>query len=387
MNVITVSREYGAGGGEVARRLAEVLGWELLDRELLHRAAAVEHVPDAELERLDEQALSLLDHFRLHPPHERYMHGLTAATRQAAARRNVILVGRGTRQILGAAPNAFHLRLVAPLEWRAQRMATREGWPLAEAQARCAAVERTRERFMRYFFGAAVGPEQYDVVVNSGRVALDTIVEVVAAVVRGEPTSPMAAARPRVLTASRELGAGGTTILPAVAQCLGLRLLGRELLEEEAVRLGVPAAELKPLDERPSGVWRRLSKATLVRSSVQTLATLMHEHAARGNVLLVGRGGNHLLRDVPTAVHVRLVAPLPFRVRRVMRHQWMREAVALNMIAESDAERRSYAEAQFATDWADPLEYDWTVNGSRPADQVVDLIARAALRQWQQLPA
>src|SRR5438045_3155743 len=41
MNVITVSREYGAGGGEVARRLAEALGWELLDRELLHQAAAV----------------------------------------------------------------------------------------------------------------------------------------------------------------------------------------------------------------------------------------------------------------------------------------------------------------------------------------------------------
>src|SRR5437588_6096235 len=57
MSVITVSREYGAGGGEVARRLAEALGWELLDRELLHRAAAVEQVPDADLERLDEKAI------------------------------------------------------------------------------------------------------------------------------------------------------------------------------------------------------------------------------------------------------------------------------------------------------------------------------------------
>ncbi len=53
MNVITVTREYGAGGYDVARRLAEVLGWELLDRQLLHQAAAVEHLPDAELERLD----------------------------------------------------------------------------------------------------------------------------------------------------------------------------------------------------------------------------------------------------------------------------------------------------------------------------------------------
>jgi cytidylate kinase len=48
MNVITVTREYGAGGGEVARRLAELLGWQLLDRELLHQAAAVEQVPDVE---------------------------------------------------------------------------------------------------------------------------------------------------------------------------------------------------------------------------------------------------------------------------------------------------------------------------------------------------
>src|SRR5467141_2766439 len=117
MNVITVSREYGAGGGEVAKRLAETLGWELLDRELLHQAAAVEHVPDADLERLDEKTLSMADRFRLHPPHEQYMHGLREAARQAAARGDVVLVGRGTRQLLGDTPNTFHLRLVAPKEW------------------------------------------------------------------------------------------------------------------------------------------------------------------------------------------------------------------------------------------------------------------------------
>ena len=42
----TVSREYGAGGGEVARRLATALGWDLLDHELLHRAAQLEHLLD-----------------------------------------------------------------------------------------------------------------------------------------------------------------------------------------------------------------------------------------------------------------------------------------------------------------------------------------------------
>src|SRR5207248_128917 len=145
MKVITVSREYGAGGGEVARRLAEALGWELLDRELLHQAAAVEHVPDADLERLDEKAVGMADRLRFHPPHQKYMHGLTEAVRQAAARGNVILVGRGTRQLLGDRPDAFHLRLVAPRDWRVARMAEREGWSPQRALARCLEVDRTRD--------------------------------------------------------------------------------------------------------------------------------------------------------------------------------------------------------------------------------------------------
>src|SRR5689334_15070829 len=141
MNVITVTREYGAGGYEVAHRLAEVLGWELLDRQLLHQAAAVEHLPDADLERLDEKAVRMADRFRLHPPHERYVHGLREAARQAAARGNVVLVGRGTGQLLLDTPNVFHLRLVAPREWRVRRMAQREAWTLEHALARCTAED------------------------------------------------------------------------------------------------------------------------------------------------------------------------------------------------------------------------------------------------------
>ena len=107
MKVITITREYGAGGGEVARKLAEALGWELLDRELLHQAAEVEHVPDAELERLDEKTITMADRFSLHPPHKKYLHGLTEAARQAAQRGNVVLVGRGARQLWARRPTRF----------------------------------------------------------------------------------------------------------------------------------------------------------------------------------------------------------------------------------------------------------------------------------------
>jgi cytidylate kinase len=153
MNVITVTREFGAGGYEVAGRLAEALGWELLDRALLHQAAAVENLPDEELERLDEKVVSLGDRFRLHSPHQQYLHGLREAALQAAARGNVVLVGRGTGHLLADRPKVLHLRLVAPKEWRAGRMSAKEGWTREQALERCTEQDRTRERFTRYLYG------------------------------------------------------------------------------------------------------------------------------------------------------------------------------------------------------------------------------------------
>jgi len=185
MNIITITREYGAGGGEVARTLADALGWELLDRELLHQAAEVEHVPDAELERLDEKTLSMADRYRMHPPHQKYLHGLKTAVEKAAERGNIVLVGRGARHLLGERPGALHLRLVAPKAWRAQRMSQLENWSLDESLARCTEVDRIRSRFARYFFGdKATQPAQYDLVFNTGRVPLEDVAAVAAALVR-----------------------------------------------------------------------------------------------------------------------------------------------------------------------------------------------------------
>ncbi len=217
MNAITITREYGAGGYEIARALADALGWELLDRELLHRAAAVEHLADAELERLDEKAISLADRFRLHPPHQHYIHGLTEAARSAAARGNVVLVGRGTGQLLADAANVFHLRLAAPRQWRAGRMARQEGWTMEAALARCTQEDHIRDRFTRYFFGeAAFQPARYHAIFNTERVPLEDVVASVVGVIRGEGESPPVADAPgspskasgRVLTLARELGAG-----------------------------------------------------------------------------------------------------------------------------------------------------------------------------------
>ena len=413
MKVITITREFGAGGGEVARELAQTLGWEMLDRELLHQAAEIEHVPDAELERLDEKAISTADRFRLHPPHQKYLRGLSEAARRAAQRGKVVLVGRGARHLLGEMPEVFHLRLVAPREWRAKRMAGLEGWSLDEARSRCLEVERIRGLFTRYFFGpSATEPAQYDLVVNTARVPLEDVTGVVAAMVRpgsaeaGPETekgpicrngpkgaahkldlSPFPAPFParRVLTLSRELGAGDSNFAPALADRLKLHVYDRELLEQEAAGLGVPEAELEKIDEQPASIFQRFRPGSIYQRYFAALEQIIRKLADRGDAILVGRGGNCYLRDDPRAFHVRLVAPTAVRCRRIMEYRWVREAVAKKLMAESDGRRRRFHESYFGIDWSNPLEYHVTVNSGRLALMALDLISAAAGFHWSRM--
>lgn len=387
MKIITVSREYGAGGGEVARQLAERLGWELLDRELLHQAAAIQHVPDAEIEAMDEKTAGLLDRFRLHPPHERYMNGLKQAGRAAAARGNVVLVGRGSRFLVGESPDVLRLRLVAPLSWRAERMARVEDWPQEQALARCAEVDRSRARFMRYFYGdAATRPASYDLVVNTGRVALDDLVALGTGLVRGEENPEWGGPRPgrRVLTVSREMAAGDAALVSALAARLGLRVYDREFLEEEARRLGLTEADIRHIDEQPPGVKDRLGASKLRHRYLEVLRQLIGELAGKGGILLVGRGSAGFLRDDPRAFHVRLTACTAGRVRKVMEHHWLREEPARKLLTDSDDPRQRFYQDAFGRDLTCPLEYHLTVNAGRLGARTVDLVASAAERHWAQ---
>ena len=185
----------------------------------------------------------------------------------------MVLVGRGARHLLGEMPDVFHLRLVAPREWRAERMARLEGWSLDQARARCLEVDRTRELFTRYFFGdAAAQPAQYDLVVNTARVPLEDVTCVVAAMVRpGSAEAVSSPAARRVLTLSRELGAGETGFAAALADRLKMHVYDRELLEQEAVRLGVPEAEMEKIDEQPAGIFQRFRPGSIYQRYFEAL--------------------------------------------------------------------------------------------------------------------
>jgi cytidylate kinase len=263
-------------------------------------------------------------------------------------------------------------------------MATSEGWPPDQAEARLLQLDRTRERFTRYLFGpAAYRSCEYDLVVNTGRMPLDEVADLVASFVRGDSASDAAGATgARVLTLSRELGAGETGFAPTLADRLGLRCYDRALLEQEAARLGIVEAEAERIDESPAGIFERFRLGSIHCRYFEVLAQLMGELADRGEVLLVGRGGSCFLRHHPRAFHVRLVAPMSVRVRRVMEYRWLAEPLARKLITETDERRRGFYQDYFGTDWTEPLGYDITVNSGRLGAAAVDLVEAAAGRVW-----
>lgn len=385
MRAITISREYGAGGHEVAERLAEALGWELLDHELLHQAAELERLPDSALEAFDEKAVGLVERLRVHPLHERYRHGLAEAARHAVDRGDAILVGRGTRQFLGDVPETFHLRLEASRAWRARRIARIEDLSWERATARCAEEDRARGRFMHYFFGEGTAePVRYDLVVDMERTPIDDVVACVVSLARDEwPSGDVDDLRDRrILTLTGEAGAGAVGLAATLADRLGLAVYDRRLLEYESERLGVKVADVESVDERPAGIFGRLIPGDLSHLCFEALKRIMGELADRGDVLIVGRGGSRFLEGDPRAFHVRLVADPAIRLRRVMEQYWLADDAAQALIDRTDARRRKFYHSSFGVAWADPLGYHCTANTGRLGPAVVDLTEFLADRCW-----
>jgi cytidylate kinase len=97
--------------------------------------------------------------------------------------------------------------------------------------------------------------------------------------------------------------------------------------------------------------------------------------AREGNVLLVGRGGQVLLRNHPSAVHIQIVAPLHYRQTIVMQRFEMNKREAQNRIRASDRARFDYVRRYHDADWLDPSLYHLVINtGCVPVSTAVDLI-------------
>jgi cytidylate kinase len=206
MPVITISREYGSGGREIAQRLCEILGYTYFDKDLMVQVAL-----EMDMSRSDVIDLSE-DNYRLRSFTERLFGRrrvkaelpdvadadgalrvetlsesesirLVRETILAAYERdNVVIVGRGGQAILREKPGVLHVRLIAPLGGRALHVKEREGLTLGEATERVRAKDAAAVAFLERFFHIDWNnPLLYHLIINSGKWEVARVPEIVIA--------------------------------------------------------------------------------------------------------------------------------------------------------------------------------------------------------------
>lgn len=219
MRAITISREYGSGGGEIARRVAARLGWQLVDHEMVVRIAQSLGVSEREIEQQDEYSESfasrILSSMRLIDPslainvpsdaftttEEAYTQALTNLVQAVAQAGHAVIVGRASQVLLAKQRDVLHVRVVAPLEQRITYVVQREGLNRDEARARIQQKERQRERYLQnHYHKSSEDPHLYDLVLNTGIIDLDSTAAIIAFALERKAT--------RLTVDEKELGPG-----------------------------------------------------------------------------------------------------------------------------------------------------------------------------------
>ena len=198
MRAITISREYGSGGGEIAARLAKHLGWQLIDHEIVERVASEMGTTIQEAEARDERADGILTRIfnnlqfiepafmagaqndALLANEKTYLETVSRIVIAAATQGNVVIVGRGSQVLLAQQPHVLHVRVIASVEKRVTYVIQREGLDQASAESRIQMKDRDRRKHLETaFFRKPVDALLYDITLNTSFIDLDSAVEII----------------------------------------------------------------------------------------------------------------------------------------------------------------------------------------------------------------
>ena len=210
-----------------------------------------------------------------------------------------------------------------------------------------------------------------------------------------------------VITISRQYGSGGDEIASRVCELLGYRYFDKRMMAQVASEMGLTSKEVIDSQEERHEVlsfFERLfgHKVTEARVStdeasgartvelgeldskryVTMVRDLIQTAAQQGDVVIMGRGGQAILKDQPGVLHVRLDASFDERVRRVQEQQrFTNPAAARDFVAGRDRAGADYIRTYYGADWDDPALYHLTLNtGLWDYESAAQIIADAVRR-------
>jgi cytidylate kinase len=196
-----------------------------------------------------------------------------------------------------------------------------------------------------------------------------------------------------VITISRQYGSQGNEIATWVCRMLGYRYFDKSLMFQVAAEVGLSDAEVVDYSEDNhkvisfldrvlgrdgprlmgmEGGWKddfagdkRQPKALDEVASIALVQSTISAACRHGNVVIVGRGGQVLLRDMPGVLHVRIEAPMDTRVQRIQAQQGVSRETAQELVAKGDEAAADYLSRFYNVDGSDVLLYHLVINADR----------------------
>jgi cytidylate kinase len=180
-----------------------------------------------------------------------------------------------------------------------------------------------------------------------------------------------------IITISRGSASGGRALAEGLAGRLGLALVSREDIIEEASKFGVSEGALQEALLKPVRLRDRFGHAR--RRYLAFVQEALCERARDGRIIYHGNAGHLLLRGVSHVLCVRLIAPLAYRIGVVMERQALSREAAIRHIEELDRQRKDWTRFLYGVDWLDPSLYDLTISlQTLDVAGAVELVATAA---------
>ena len=182
-----------------------------------------------------------------------------------------------------------------------------------------------------------------------------------------------------VITISREFGSGGDVIARQVAQALGCHFVDQKFVSTILGQYGYVEFD-KEYASLPT-FWERFDAQREKHRDVMMnmLNRVIRAIAQHGNVVILGRSGFEILGGFADVLHVRLQAPFPVRVQRVMNEEQMTAEQAESMVKQNDKVRIAFVEEFYRVPWNAIHAFDLVINTGKiaPATAITWIVAAA----------
>jgi cytidylate kinase len=190
-----------------------------------------------------------------------------------------------------------------------------------------------------------------------------------------------------IITIYQGASGEGQELAETVAEALGYRCVGREVLVEASRRYRIPEAKLNEIVEQGPHWWERLLQD--LRPYRIALQATLCELAYDGKVVYHGHLGHELLSGIGHVLKVLLTAPIEFRIEQVRARQNLTDVAVRHYIEEVDKARSRRLMAMFGADWRDPNRFDLILNMSKMRREGARrvIVEAAKLEEYQATPA